>query len=451
MKNIFVLGAGRSSTALIKYLLTEKAYFNITIVEKHTKIAEKKFPFAKVVSFDILDTARARSQLKTADLVISMLPATLHSSVAIICADLGVSMLTASYVSDEIQKLSPTFEAKGACCIMEMGLDPGIDHMSAMRVLDRIKLAGHKINAFETFTGGLLADNRNVDNPWQYKFTWNPRNVVLAGKGIVKFIQEGKLKYIPYQKLFQRTEVIHIPEYGYFEGYANRDSLKYLEIYKLSGINTLYRGTLRRPGFCKAWDTFVQIGATDDSYTLFGLEEMTHRQFINTFLQYNPNDSIELKLAHYLNIGMESEEMYKLKWIGIFDDQLVGLKKGTPAEILEHILKKKWTLNDSERDLIVMWHKFDYLEENTIKQIQTHLVIEGKDQINTAMSTTVGLPLGVTAKLLLENKIKVKGVNIPTIKKIYEPVLDELSRHGLQFLERDTSAQSPVSNFKTSN
>ena len=451
MKNIFVLGAGRSSTALIKYLLKEKAYFNITIVEKQTKIAEKKFPFAKVVSFDILDTARARSQLKTADLVISMLPATLHSSVAIICADLGVSMLTASYVSDEIQKLSPTFEAKGACCIMEMGLDPGIDHMSAMRVLDRIKLAGHKINAFETFTGGLLADNRNVDNPWQYKFTWNPRNVVLAGKGIVKFIQEGKLKYIPYQKLFQRTEVIHIPEYGYFEGYANRDSLKYLEIYKLSGINTLYRGTLRRPGFCKAWDTFVQIGATDDSYTLFGLEEMTHRQFINTFLQYNPNDSIELKLAHYLNIGMESEEMYKLKWIGIFDDQLVGLKKGTPAEILEHILKKKWTLNDSERDLIVMWHKFDYLEENTIKQIQTHLVIEGKDQINTAMSTTVGLPLGVTAKLLLENKIKVKGVNIPTIKKIYEPVLDELSRHGLQFLERDTSAQSPVSNFKTSN
>ena len=232
---------------------------------------------------------------------------------------------------------------------MEMGLDPGIDHMSAMQVLDRIKSAGHKLTAFETFTGGLLADDQKVDNPWQYKFTWNPRNVVLAGTGIVKFIQEGRLKYIPYQKLFQRTEVIHIPEYGYFEGYANRDSLKYLEVYKLNGINTLYRGTLRRPGFCKAWDAFVQIGATDDSYTLFGLEDMTHRQFINTFLQYNPNDSIELKLAHYLNIGMESAEMYKLKWIGIFDDQLIGLQEGTPAQILEHILKKKWTLDDSRK------------------------------------------------------------------------------------------------------
>lgn len=324
---------------------------------------------------------------------------------------------------------------------MEMGLDPGIDHMSAMRVLDRIKSAGHKLTAFETFTGGLLADDQKVDNPWQYKFTWNPRNVVLAGTGIVKFIQEGRLKYIPYQKLFQRTEVIHIPEYGYFEGYANRDSLKYLEVYKLNGINTLYRGTLRRPGFCKAWDAFVQIGATEDSYTLFGLEDMTHRQFINTFLQYNPNDSIELKLAHYLNIGMESAEMYKLKWIGIFDDQLIGLQEGTPAQILEHILKKKWTLDDSERDLIVMWHKFDYIENNKIKQIQSHLVVEGKDQVHTAMSKTVGLPLGVTAKLLMEDKIKVTGVQVPTIKKIYEPVLDELSRHGLQFFERDTSAK----------
>ncbi|MAJ50976.1 MAG: saccharopine dehydrogenase [Flammeovirgaceae bacterium] len=442
MKNIFVLGAGRSSTALIEYLMMEKAVFNIIIGEKNPKIAEKKFPSAKIIAFDILDTANARDQLKTADLVISMLPASLHLSVAVICADLGVSMLTASYVSNEIQKLSPSFESKGACCIMEMGLDPGIDHMSAMRVLDRIKLAGHKLTAFETFTGGLLADDHKVDNPWQYKFTWNPRNVILAGNGVVKFIQEGRLKCIPYQKLFQRTEVIHIPEYGYFEGYANRDSLKYLDVYNLSGINTLYRGTLRRPGFCKAWDAFVQIGVTDDSYTLFGVGDMTHRQFINTFLQYNPNDSIELKLAHYLNIGMESDEMYKLKWIGIFDDQIIGLQEGTPAQILEHILKKKWTLNESERDLIVMWHKFDYIENNIMKQIQSHLVVEGNDQIHTAMSKTVGLPLGVTAKLLLENKIKVTGVQLPTIKKIYEPVLNELSRHGLQFFERDTSVKS---------
>ena len=218
-----------------------------------------------------------------------MLPASLHIHVALICANFGISMLTASYVSAEIKNLSRLFQEKGACCIMEMGLDPGVDHMSAMKVLDQIKSAGHQLTSFETFTGGLLVDDLKTDNPWHYKFTWNPRNVVLAGMGVVKFIQQGKYKFIPYHKLFQRTEVIHIPEYGYFEGYANRDSLNYIDTYNLRGIKTLYRGTLRRPGFCKGWDVFVQLGATDDSYQLEQVSEMTHRQFINSFLQYNPD------------------------------------------------------------------------------------------------------------------------------------------------------------------
>ncbi len=440
MKKVLILGAGRSSTSLIQYLLEHAIEndWNITIGEKVTAIAKMKFPEADIIPFDIFETEHAREHVKNADLVISMVPASLHIHVAKLCAEVGRDMLTASYLTEEIQALSDQFAEKGNQCIMELGLDPGIDHMSAMKVLDRIKNEGHKLTAFETFTGGLLADNKLANNPWEYKFTWNPRNVVLAGTGNVKFIQEGRYKYIPYHRLFKRTEVIHIPGHGYFEGYANRDSLKYLDLYNLRDIKTLYRGTLRRTGFCKAWDIFVQIGATADDYQMEGVGQMTHRQFINSFLLYNPHDSVELKLAHYLNIGLESEEMYKLQWLDLFSDELVGIEEGTPAQILEHILKKKWTLDQEDRDMIVMWHKFNYLDNGRPKEIQSHMVAVGDDAIKTAMSKTVGLPLGIAAKLILTNELKTTGVNIPTKKEIYEPILKELEQMGFEFSERET-------------
>lgn len=441
MKQVLILGAGRSSTSLINYLLEHSATneWEVVIGEQDTLLAQKKFPKAKVITFDILKTELAKAEVQKADLVISMLPANLHIHVAKLCAALGRDMLTASYLTEEIKSLSDQFAQKGNQCIMELGLDPGIDHMSAMKVLDRIKSAGHELTAFETFTGGLLSEDENDDNPWKYKFTWNPRNVVLAGTGNVKFIQENRYKYIPYHRLFSRTEVIHIPGHGYFEGYANRDSLKYLDLYNLRGIKTLYRGTLRRTGFCKAWNIFVQLGATDDTYEMEHVEEMTHRQFINSFLQFNPNDSVELKLAHYMNIGMESEEMYKMQWLDLFSEEPVGLTKGTPAQILEHILKKKWTLAPDDKDMIVMWHKFNYLDQGVPKEIQAHMVAVGDDAIDTAMSKTVGLPLAIAAKLVLNGELKTTGVHIPTIKEIYEPILEELEQIGFEFSEREVS------------
>lgn len=439
MKKILILGAGRSSTSLIQYLLTlaPSHQWEIVIGEMDTAFAKKKFPEASVIEFNILDHEKAASEIKKANLVISMVPASLHIHAAKICAAHGIDFLTASYLNDDIKALEGEFKKNGAVCIMELGLDPGIDHMSAMKILDRIKKKGCVLTGFETFTGGLLADNKAEDNPWQYKFTWNPRNVVMAGNGTVKFIQEGKFKYIPYHRLFKRTEVIHIPGYGYFEGYANRDSLKYLELYELEGIRTLYRGTLRRPGFCKAWDVFVQLGATDDSYKMEGVAQMTHRQFINSFLAYNPYDSVELKLAHYLNLELESEEMYKLKKIGIFENEPVGLSEGTPAQILEHILKKKWTLDPSDKDMVVMWHKFNFLENGEPKEIQSSMVAIGDDAINTAMAKTVGLPIAIAAKQVLSGAITLKGVFIPTLKEIYSPILDELDQLGFEFEERE--------------
>lgn len=440
MKKILILGAGRSSTSLIQYLLALAPThgWHIVIGEMDTAFAQKKFPDATVIEFDIQNETQTRAEIKTAALVISMVPAFLHIHAAKICAEFGVHFLTASYLQDDIQALSPLFKKNNALCIMELGLDPGIDHMSAMKILDRIKSKGGELTGFETFTGGLLADDKEKDNPWQYKFTWNPRNVVMAGNGTVKFIQEGKFKYIPYHRLFKRTEVIHIPGYGYFEGYANRDSLKYLDLYELQGIRTLYRGTLRRPGFCKAWDVFVQLGATDDSYKMERVSQMTHRQFINSFLAYDPQDTVELKLAHYLNLPLESEEMYKFKKIGMFDEELVGLSEGTPAQILERILKKKWTLDDTDRDMVVMWHKFNFIENGKPREIQSSMVAIGDDSVNTAMSKTVGLPLAIAAKQVMTGGINMTGVFIPTLKQIYTPILNELETMGLEFTERET-------------
>ncbi len=442
MQNILIIGAGKSSTALINYLLNhaEEEDWNITIAEKDLTLAESKIggnQQAKAVPFDVFNAELLNNLVGTNDLIISMLPASLHIHVARKCAELKKHFLTASYLTEEIKALNGGFENAGKLMIMEMGLDPGIDHMSAMKVLDELREDGCELTGFETFTGGLVAEESVGDNPWKYKFTWNPRNVVLAGQGSCKFIQEGRYKYIPYQKLFRRTETIFIPDYGYFEGYANRDSLAYLDVYNLRGIKTLYRGTLRRPGYCSAWDVFVQLGATDDSYEMENVSEMTHRQFINSFLSYNPNDSIELKLAHYLNLDLDNGIMFKLKWLGMFDDELIGLNQGTPAQILEHILKKKWSLEPEDKDMIVMWHKFNFLKDGKPRQIESSMVALGDDEVNTAMSKTVGLPLAIAAKLILKGKINLSGVHVPIRKEIYEPVLAELINTGLVFNERE--------------
>jgi saccharopine dehydrogenase-like NADP-dependent oxidoreductase len=438
MKNILLFGAGRSASTLIDYLLKlckEKSWA-LAIGDVDLEVVTKKAQGqARAFKFDVSNEAQLIDEIGKSDLVLSMLPARFHQLVADACLAQGKHLVTASYVTQEMRDMDDEVKEKGLIFLNECGLDPGIDHMSAMAVIDKIRANNYELIGFESFTGGLLAPNTH-DNPWQYKFTWNPRNVVMAGQGYVKFIQQGRYKYIPYQRLFRRTEVVHIPGYGYFEGYANRDSLKYLDVYNLRGIKTLYRGTLRRPGYCKAWDVFVQLGATDDTYQLENLKEMTHRQFTNSFLFYNPGDSIELKLAHYLNLDMESEEMHKIKWLGMFSDELVGLEEGTPAQVLEHILKKKWTLNEEDNDMIVMWHKFNFIDD-TGSEIEEHatMVSSGEDPVHTAMSKTVGLPLGIATKLILEGKIITPGVQIPIHKEIYEPILAELKDFGFDFIE----------------
>lgn len=442
MRKILIIGAGKSSSYLIKYFLdkSESENLHITIGDISSKNAKKlvgNHPNAVALSLDVFDKQSRSDAIKIADIVVSMLPARFHIEVAKDCIKFGKNMVTASYISKEMQALDSSAKNKGLIFMNEIGVDPGIDHMSAMQVIDRIREKGGEIILFESFTGGLVAPESD-DNLWNYKFTWNPRNVVVAGQGgAAKFLQEGTYKYIPYHRLFRRTEFLEIEGYGRFEGYANRDSLKYQKEYSMENIKTLYRGTMRRVGFSRAWQMFVLLGMTDDSYIIDDSENMTYRDFVNAFLPYSPTDSVELKFRHQLKIDQDDIVWDKLEELDIFSStKLVELKKATPAQILQKILMDSWTLKEEDKDMIVMYHKIGYKLNGKKEQIDATMVALGEDQTYTAMAKTVGLPVAIATLGILNEKITTPGVQIPISKEVYNPILEELKDYGIEFKEK---------------
>ena len=442
MRNILVIGSGQSSSSLITYLLNKSFSENlhITVADVSLELAKSKVnnhQNGTARTLDILNEIERKEAIKNANIVVSMLPAHLHINVAKDCLEFGKSMVTASYISNEMSALHKKAVEKNLVFMNEIGLDPGVDHMSAMQVIDRIRGKGGKMLLFESFCGGLVAPESD-DNMWNYKFTWNPRNVVLAGQGgAAKFLQEGTYKYIPYQKLFRRTEILNIDGHGKFEAYANRDSLKYKSVYGLDNILTLYRGTIRRVGFSRAWNVFIQLGMTDDSYTIEDSENMSYRAFTNSFLAYNPFDSVELKLRYYLKIDQDDIVWDKLAELDIFSStKMVGLKNATPAQILEKILRDSWTLKENDKDMIVMQHLFGYELNGKKHQIESSMVCIGDNQTYTAMAKTVGLPVAIATLKILNGEIKTPGVQMPILKEVYEPILKELEENGIVFHEK---------------
>ena len=443
MKNILIIGAGKSSSALLKYLLdtSEQEALFITIADISIENANKlinKHRNAKAIILDVFDKHQREEQIQKADIVISMLPARFHLDVAKDCITFNKHMVTASYISSEMKALDAEVKKKGLVFMNEIGLDPGIDHMSAMQVIDKIKDAGGKMLLFESFCGGIVAPESD-NNLWNYKFTWNPRNVVLAGQGgAAMFIQEGTYKYIPYTKLFRRTEFLKVNGSGNFEAYANRDSLKYRSVYGLNDIPTMYRGTIRKVGFSRAWDIFVQLGMTDDSYTIEASENMSYRDFVNLFLGYSPSDSVELKLRSYLKIEQDDVMWAKLVELDLFNPiKKIGLTNATPAKMLQKILEDSWTLQNDDKDMIVMQHLFGYELNGKKHQIESSFIVLGENQTYTAMSKTVGLPVGIAALKILKGEIKTPGVQIPINKEVYEPILKELENYGIKFTEKE--------------
>jgi saccharopine dehydrogenase-like NADP-dependent oxidoreductase len=443
MRNILIIGAGRSASSLIKYLLDKSEIENLhlTIGDLSLELAERKtnnHKNATAIALDIFDENQRKTEIQKADIVISMLPAHLHIEVAKDCVVYKKHMVTASYISDAMLELDAAAKENNLIFMNEIGLDPGIDHMSAMKVIDEIRDKGGKMILFESFCGGLVAPESD-NNLWNYKFTWAPRNVVLAGQGgAAKFIQEGKYKYIPYNRLFRRTEFLEVEGYGRFEGYANRDSLKYRSVYGLDDVLTLYRGTIRKVGYSRAWNMFVQLGMTDDSYVIDDSETISYREFVNLFLPYHPTDSVEIKLRMQLGIEQDDVMWDKLVELDLFNkNKIVGLKNATPAQILEKILTDSWTLQPQDKDMIVMYHKFGYELNGEQKQIDSKMVCIGDDQTYTAMAKTVGLPVAMATLQILNGKITTPGVQLPIKEEVYLPILKELEEFGIHFKETE--------------
>ncbi|WP_026837288.1 saccharopine dehydrogenase family protein [Gillisia sp. JM1] len=443
MRQILIIGAGKSTSVLISYLLdkseTENLFLTIGDLDiENAKKLSQNHERCKAIVLDVFNKESRESAIKDADIVISMLPARFHIEAAKDCIKYKKSLVTASYVSKEMKALDQEVKENGLVFMNEIGVDPGIDHMSAMKVIDNIREKGGKMILFESFTGGLVAPESDT-NLWNYKFTWNPRNVVVAGQGgVAEFIQEGKYKYIPYHRLFRRTEFLEIEGHGRFEGYANRNSLDYRSIYGLEDILTLYRGTIRRVGFSKAWNMFVQLGLTDDTYTMQDTMNMSYRDFINSFLPYSPTNTVELKLRHNLKIDQDDIMWNKLEELDLFNkDKKIGLENATPAQALQKILSDKWTLAEDDKDMIVMYHKFGYELNGEKKQIDSTMVLIGEDQTRTAMAKTVGLPVAIATLAILNKKITTPGVQVPITKEVYTPILEELESHGILFKEQE--------------
>jgi saccharopine dehydrogenase-like NADP-dependent oxidoreductase len=423
MAKILIIGAGRSTSSLIDYLL-------------------------KNFKFDVSNASERENFIKSNDLIISMLPAFMHADVARDCVRLGKHMATASYVSEEMKELDAEAKKKSLLLLNEVGLDPGIDHASAMKVIHEIQKKGGEVTSFKSYCGGLVAPESN-DNPWGYKFSWNPRNVVLAGHGTAQFIDEGKLKFIPYNRIFTQIDTIEVDGHGKFDAYANRDSISYREPYGLQTVQTLIRGTLRETGYCKAWNVFVKLGWTDDAYKIKDADQLTYTQLLDSFLPKG-NLSVKDKLKQFMGKEWETDFDEKLDYLELFSDKKIRLKEGSPAQLLQDLLEEKWKLKHGDKDMIVMQHQFEFTSpvsqmrdtpsrggQNPVKKLHSSLVVIGDDEIHTAMAKTVGLPLAITVKNFLTGKFKLNGVQIPIVPEIYEPLLKELEDHKIIFTEKE--------------
>jgi saccharopine dehydrogenase-like NADP-dependent oxidoreductase len=498
LKKILLFGAGRSATVLIDYLLkeAEKEIWKLIVVDADINLAKSKTgnsPFAETVSFDINDEAKRKEFISSADIVISLLPPALHTIAAKTCVELGKNLLTASYVDEEIKKLKTEIESKGLLFLCEMGLDPGIDHMSAMKMIDGIHEAGGKIISFKSHCGGLVAPESD-DNPWHYKISWNARNVALAGKAGAHYKDNGKDVHLKYEELFNPDRAIEFPDLGWLSYYPNRDSLSYMPLYGLEDAQTFIRTTLRYPDFMYGWNNVIELKLTDETpqyetngktlYEVFkehmdknGFGDWLNKKLTERFtetksmlenlmklmeveeeaekegldapenfmtadekgnLENIEVDDVKNRGAAYVAARMHEANLTlkQLFFLGL-DDQETIVNKGlcSAVDVLQFAMEKKLVLDKDDKDMIVMMHEIQSAVGGRQYSVSSTLIVKGDDNLRTAMAKTVGLPLGIAAKLILNGKIGLTGLHIPTKKEIYEPVLSELEKHGIQFHE----------------
>jgi saccharopine dehydrogenase-like NADP-dependent oxidoreductase len=499
MKQVLLFGAGKSATVLIDYLLQHASAenFKVIVVDANIELARSKInnaPSGKAMSFDIMDEEKRRAQISAADIVISMLPPSLHFLVANDCLKYSKHLLTASYVDEQVKSLQKEIEGKGLLFLCEMGLDPGIDHMSAMKIIDEIHSRGGRITSFKSHCGGLVAPESD-DNPWHYKISWNPRNIILAGKAGAHYKEDGEEKRLQYEELFTNDRLVEIPVIGYLGWYPNRDSLSYTSAYGLEGINTFIRTTLRHPDFMYGWRNVIDLKLTDEqplyetngrnlamvfkdhmdknNFGLWLQQKMTDRfaetkdmlenltklmeaekeaedegenipeSFISADEKGNLHeielDDVKTKAAAFVahRVHEANLTLKQLMFLGLDDEETI-VDKGlcSAADILQFAVEKKLSLQPDDKDMIVMLHEFEYTVGGQQSIVNSSLVVTGENNLRTAMAKTVGLPLGIAAKLILNGRIQLTGLHIPTVKDIYEPILKELEALGIKFTEQ---------------
>jgi saccharopine dehydrogenase-like NADP-dependent oxidoreductase len=439
-KTILVLGAGRSCTSLIDHLLAraEAGGWEVLVGDVDAALAAEKVgdhPHGESFAIHPNDPAGRDLRIAAADLVISMLPATLHAEVAAVAIAARVPMITPSYISPEMAALDREAERAGVLILNEMGLDPGLDHLCAIKMLDEIRSAGGVIRSFESYCGGLIAPDCD-DNPWHYKFSWNPRNVVLAGQGGAAVFQEGaRARLVPPHRVFQQPRQVEV-QGRLYEGYPNRDSLSYKYLYGLDAVQTLIRGTLRGPGFCAGWDALVQLGCVRDDVQLEWAEGISWSEWLRTFVPgAGAKANLRQAVAEYTGAAPGALDL--LEWLGLFDDRTgPAVFKGSPASVLQRLLEERWKLGPTDRDLVVQWHRVEFEWEGSRWERQSSLVLEGRDARFTAMSDTVGLPIALAAEIMLEGEgFGRVGVEAPMATVYHERLLPRLEALGIQFVE----------------
>ncbi len=425
MKTIVLFGAGKSSSVLIHYLKTISSQNNwqTFVADASLAAAAQKtgnHPSVMPVGIDVYDDEQRASLIQKADVVISLLPPLLHVLVAKDCLHYSKHLLTASYVDEHIRALEKDIQNQGLLFLCEMGLDPGIDHMSAMQLIHQIQDEDGVITSFQSHCGGLVAPESD-DNPWHYKISWNPRNIVLAGKTGAVYKEDGQEKKLVYEELFTNNKKAAIPNFGKYAWYANRDSLSYAKLYSLENAQTFIRTTLRHPNFCVGWKQIIDLKLTDEA-TFYDTDDLSIAQF---FKERNITPST-IKDDLFLQ---------QLSYLGLNDETLINKGKCSVADVLQFLLERKLTLQPTDKDLVLMMHEIEYVQNEKMHKTKSYLAIKGDDNIHTAMAKTVGLPLGISATLLLQNQITETGLHIPIIPSIYKPVLKELAQYGISFVE----------------
>ena len=440
-KTILILGAGKSAFNLISYLSynSQKLKIKIKLISDKTPEYINEIKKIQFLTIDINDKTQISSQIKKAHIVVSLLPPSLHYKVALMCLEYSVNMITASYLDDNIKSLDKKFKKKSCFLFMEMGLDPGIDHLSAKKVIDNLNKKG-KIMSFESYTGGLM--KKDDKNPWGYKFTWNPMNVIKAGLEGANYLKNGDLINIPYEKVFSDLKKIHLSKSKTYEGYPNRDSLKYKNLYGLENINTLIRGTLRHPGFCKAWNILINLGLTDDSRFFQKEGKVSYFDFFKHKIDLESYESVINHIIEMFSIDKNSQALKNLSWSNFFSKKKISLRNKKPSEVLLEILKENWSLERHDIDLVVMYHSFLYREKNDLKRLESFMSLEGISNYDTAMSKTVGLPIALLIETIIIKNLKFKGVLLPFEKNLYDPLLQKLNNNGIVFENRTTKIQN---------